>query len=60
MNNRHFDDEKIQEIYNAEYAKEIAKIDAAKEKANNKSSVAWIIYICILGGLLIFLWKSFF
>jgi hypothetical protein len=56
---RHFDNEKVQEIYNTEYAKEIAKMDAAKEKNNSKSFLFELIFICILGALLIFLWKSF-
>ena len=59
MNKRHFENEKEQEIYNTEYAKEIAKIDAAKEKNNSKSFLLELIFICTLGALLIFLWKSF-
>ncbi len=60
MNNRHFDNEKVQEIYNTEYAKEIAKIDAAKEKHNSKSFLFELVFMGVLGFLLAFLWKSFF
>lgn len=60
MNKRHFDNEKEQEIYDTEYAKEIAKIDAAKEKSNSKPFLFELIFICILGVLMIFLWKTFF
>ena len=59
MNKRHFDNEKEQEIYNSEYAKEIAKIDAAKEKNNSKPFGFELVFIGVLGFLLIFLWKSF-
>ncbi len=59
MNKRHFENEKVQEIYETEYAKEIAKMDAAKERNNSKSLLLELIFICILGVLMIFLWKSF-
>lgn len=48
MINRHFDDEKVQDIYNSEFAKEIAKVDAQNGQSNNKSIMGLILFTALI------------
>jgi len=48
MINRHFDDEKVQDIYNSEYAKELAKVDAQHDQSNNKPIMGLIFFAALI------------
>lgn len=61
MIKREFQNDKLQELYNAELAKELAKLDAQDEKKNKSNNPLWriLFYFSLFSILLYFLWSSF-
>lgn len=56
MSKRRFDDEKIQNIYDTEFAKEIAKVDANDTKKKLTKLEMFFICICLV-AILLYLFK---
>lgn len=61
MIKRDFQDADLQKLYNAELAKELAKLDAQDEKKNKDKQSLWkiLIYFGMFSVLLYFLWSNF-
>jgi hypothetical protein len=49
MVRRKFDNEKLQEIYNTEFAKEIAKVDAQNKETNSIGYLIFLAFIFVSG-----------
>lgn len=60
MTQRHFEDKKIQDIYDSEYAKELAKVDAQRNEKAFKCIPEYVLLTILIICAALYIFKMFF